>query len=242
MQGLDIFQKEFWKPFEAFGLTDPIWYVNRSTVIHTWIILGIIIILIIAARLALKKEKSIFGFMIVSFVKSFKGLIIQSLGYFDFNHFAFIISLFSFILLCNIISLIPWFEEPTSDLSTTLGLGITSFIYVQAYSIKANGLLGYLKGFFEPFFFLLPLNIIGLFASIVSISFRLFGNIFGGTVISKLYLHAILGSWLGEILGIVTGINILLVLFFVLFAGGIQAFVFSMLSLTYLSLAIQKEE
>jgi F-type H+-transporting ATPase subunit a len=147
-----------------------------------------------------------------------------------------------FILICNIISLIPWLEEPSSDLSTTLGLGITSFIYIQAWSIKANGFLGYLKGFLEPFFFLLPLNVIGLFASIISISFRLFGNIFGGFVITKLYLQFIGGKPLLEIIGIVSGLNILLVLFFVLFAGFIQAFVFSMLSLTYLSLAIQKEE
>ncbi|HBR70805.1 TPA: ATP synthase F0 subunit A [Candidatus Dependentiae bacterium] len=242
MQGLDIFQKEFWKPLEEFGITNPIWYINRSTIIHTWIILGIILLIIVAARLTIKKEKNVFGFLVISFVKSFKGLIIQSLGYFDFKHFAFIISLFTFILLCNLLSLVPWFEEPTSDLSTTLALGISSFTYVQAYSIKVNGFLGYLKGFFEPFFFLLPLNVIGLFATIVSISFRLFGNIFGGVVISKLYLHAISSSWLGEILGIITGVNILLILFFTLFAGCIQAFVFSMLSLTYLSLAIQKEE
>jgi len=242
MQGLDIFQKELWKPFEQFGLTNSFWHLNKETIIHTWVILGIIILLIIAARISLKNEKSIFGHLVISFVKSFKNLIIQSLGVFDFNHFAFIISLFTFILFCNLISLIPWFEEPTSDLSTTLALGITSFLYVQGYSIKVNGLMGYLKGFFEPFFFLLPLNIIGLFATIVSISFRLFGNIFGGVVISKLYLAFLTGSWIREILGIITGINILLILFFVLFAGCIQAFVFSMLSLTYLSLAIQKGE
>jgi len=242
MQGLDIFKKEYWQPFQAFGLTNPLWNINRSTIIHTWIILGIIITIIIAARLAIKNEKSIFGYLIISFVKAFKSLIVQSLGKFNFNHFAFITSLFSFILLCNIISLVPWFEEPTSDLSTTLGLGITSFFYIQGYSIKTKGILGYLKGFFEPFFFLMPLNIIGLLASVISISFRLFGNIFGGFVISKLYLNAIGGSWIGEIIGIVTGVNILIILFFVLFAGFIQAFVFSILSLTYLSLAIQKEE
>jgi len=241
MQSLDIFKQEYWEPFKTFGLTNPFWSINRSTIIHTWIILGILIAIIIAARIAIRNEKNVFGYMVISFVKAFRDLIIQSLGEFNFNHFAFIASLFSFIVLCNIISLIPWFEEPTSDLSTTLGLGITSFVYIQCYSIKANGPLGYLKSFFEPFFFLLPLNVIGLLASIISISFRLFGNIFGGVVISKLYLHAIGGNWIGEIIGIVTGVNILIVLFFVLFAGFIQAFVFSILSLTYLSLAIRKE-
>jgi F-type H+-transporting ATPase subunit a len=242
MQGLDIFQRDYWTFLKQLGLTHSFWQINKGTVINTWVILAIIVAIIIAARIAIKNEKNLFGYMVISFVRSFQGLIVQSLGYFDFNHFAFITSLFVFILTCNILSLIPGLEEPSSDLSTTLGLGIASFVYIQAWSIKVNGILGYLKGFFEPFFFLLPLNIIGLLASVISISFRLFGNIFGGFVISKLYLHAIGGNvWL-EILGIVTGINILLVLFFVLFAGFIQAFVFSMLSLTYLSLAIRKEE
>ena len=242
MQGLDIFKKEYWHPLSSIGLTHSFWNVNSSTIFHTWIILGIIVLIIIAARIALRNEKSIVGYIVISFTQSFKDLIIQSLGTFNFNHFAFITSLFSFIFLCNIISLIPWFEEPTSDVSTTLALGLTSFMYIQVNSIMVKGLWGYIKNFFEPFFFLLPLNIIGLLASVISISFRLFGNIFGGLVISKLYLHAIGGSWIGEILGIVSGINILIVLFFVLFAGSIQAFVFSMLSLTYLSLAISREE
>lgn len=242
MQGLDFFQKEYWQPFKALGLTSSIWNINRSTIIHTWIILVIIIALIIAARLTIKKESNVFGYLIISFVNSFKSLIIQSIGKFNFNHFAFITSLFTFILLCNTISLIPWFEEPTSDLSTTLGLGITSFFYIQANSIKVHGFIGYLKEFFEPFFFLLPLNVIGLFASVISISFRLFGNIFGGLVISKLFLNAVGGRIIWEIMSIITGLNILIVLFFILFAGCIQAFVFSILSLTYLSLAIQTEE
>ena len=114
-------------------------------------------------------------------------------------------------------------------------------MYVQGNAIKARGIFGYIKDYFAPFFLLFPLNIIGTLATIVSISFRLFGNIFSGAIIGKLYLNALAGNFLFEMLGILSGINIILTLFFVLFAGTIQAFVFSMLTLTYLAMAITQE-
>jgi len=86
---------------------------------------------------------------------------------------------------------------------------------------------------------MLPLNIVGKIASILSISFRLFGNIFGGVTIAALYYNTIEGSWLGESFGLLSGINFLITLFFGLFEGFLQAFVFTMLTVTYLSIALQ---
>lgn len=231
----------YWHPFTSCGLTGNFWRITSETVINTWAVFVILIILIVIARKALRNERGIGRFLIVSYVKSLKELVEQGLGSFNFNHFCFIASLFTFIIVCNLISLIPWLEEPTKDLSTTLALGLCSFLYVQASSIRTNGFGGYLKEFVEPFFFMLPLHIVGLFATIISISFRLFGNIFGGVVISHLYLKTIGGNIIWELAGIISGINIIIALFFIIFEGIIQAFVFSMLSLTYLSLAVKKE-
>jgi F-type H+-transporting ATPase subunit a len=88
---------------------------------------------------------------------------------------------------------------------------------------------------------MLPLNVIGKLATVVSISFRLFGNIFGGSIISSIYFNAIQGRFLLELIGLISGINLIMVLFFGIFEGFLQAFVFSMLSLTYLSIALQGE-
>lgn len=145
-----------------------------------------------------------------------------------------------FIFLCNSVPLVPWIEEPTQDLNTTLSLGIISFLYIQFYSIKTNGLWNYTKEYFSPFFLMLPLNVIGKIASIVSLSFRLFGNIFGGVIIAKIFTSAIDGQWLYEILGIPLGIVI--TLFFGLFEGALQAFVFTMLTITYLATALQSKQ
>jgi F-type H+-transporting ATPase subunit a len=87
---------------------------------------------------------------------------------------------------------------------------------------------------------MLPLNVIGKLSSIISISFRLFGNIFGGAIITKLYFGAIGGSIILELLGLLSGLNFLIVAFFTLFEGLLQAFVFAMLTLTYLALSTQE--
>jgi F-type H+-transporting ATPase subunit a len=133
-------------------------------------------------------------------------------------------------------------EEPTKDISTTLALGIISFIYVQTYTIKTQGFREYIKEFLVPFFLMAPLHIIGKLATIVSISFRLFGNIFGGSIISKLYLNLLQKSIFLELAGIVTGLNLLVISFFGIFEAFLQAFVFTMLTLTYLALGSQHDE
>ncbi|MFC1841949.1 F0F1 ATP synthase subunit A [Candidatus Dependentiae bacterium] len=207
------------------------------TVFYTWIVMLILVIILIPVYIVLKRKKGLFHFMITNFVNYFSNLTTQSLGYFSFNHFAFVSTIFIFILCCNMISILPWMEEPTRDINTTLSLGAVQFLYIQFYSIKAHGFWNYLKEYFEPFFPMFPLNVVGKFATIISISFRLFGNIFGGVIISKIFLSSIEGGWLSESFGLIMGIPIKLV--FGLFEGFLQAFVFTMLTITYLSIGLQ---
>lgn len=241
MKNLELFKQVKINLLKDFGLTHSFFEINVNTIFYTWIVLIVITILACMARMALKRDNSIGQYLVVSFIKSFKEQVVESIGRFEFNHFAFISSLFLFILFCNIISLIPFIDEPTVDLNTTIGLGFVSFFYVQSSAIAYNGLWYYIKGYLEPFFLLAPVNIIGTLSTIISISFRLFGNIFGGAVINHLFHSAISGVLLFELAGIISGLNLLLTMFFVLFEGVIQAFVFSMLTLTYLAVEIQEE-
>jgi F-type H+-transporting ATPase subunit a len=242
MKNLELFSQEVWNPFYSYGLTNNFWNIRYHTVIFTWVVILFIIFLIFLSRLYLKKENSVGQYLILSFISSFKEQIKEGLGIFEYKHFAFITSLFIFIFLCNIISIFPFIEEPTVDLNTTLGLGIVSFAYVQINSIMHNGFRAYFKEYFLPFFLLFPVNVIGTLSTIISISFRLFGNIFGGAIIAGLWRGSIAGAIILETVGILSGMNLLLTIFFVLFEGFIQAFVFSMLSLTYLSIEVQDEE
>ena len=242
MSKIEIFSDKVWKPFSAFGLEGKFWNLNSETVINSGATLVVLFICLIAAGLVIKRKNSMAAFLILSFVRSFKDLVSQSIKRFHYSRFFFITALFVYIFFCNIISIIPWFEEPTTDLNTTLALGIISFLYVQTVALKSKGLKGYCKEFLEPFFLLLPLNIVSELAKIISISFRLYGNIFGGSVISKIFASFTHGAILTESLALFSGINLLIVGFFVIFEGAIQAFVFSTLTLTYLALATQIDE
>lgn len=241
MNGAELIETQQWSLGSLIGYGDnPLFNVNSEIVIHTWIIM-ILLAIALACVSFILHHTTLGRFVLLKFVSFFIELTKQSLGLFVYSHCVFAASLFIFIALCNTASLIPWLDEPTKDLNTTLALGIISFLYVQFVTIQVRGTSSYIKGFFQPFFVMLPLNIIGKLSSIVSISFRLFGNIFGGAVITSLYFSAIRGSIALELLGILSGVNFLIIAFFTLFEGLLQAFVFAMLTLTYLSLGYQKD-
>lgn len=243
MENNNLLTGHQWQPFLKYGFSHSFWTLDTDTLIGTVVVTTLIIMVSLYANYVLtKKNESITKFIFLKYVDGFKDLLQQTLQSAPLKHLAFVGSIFTFIMLCNIISIIPYIEEPTKDLNTTLALGLIQFFYVQTYAIKHKGILSYLSGFLQPFFLMLPLNIIGTLTSIISLSFRLFGNIFGGYVISHLCLQARETSTLVQFLGFFTGFNLLISLIFGIFEGLIQAFVFSMLTLTYLSMEIVADQ
>lgn len=138
-------------------------------------------------------------------------------------------ALFLFLLISNWLGIVPLLEEPTKDLNTPLGLGLMGFVIAHYAGIKSKGFKAYAKEYFQPIFFMMPLNVIGEVAKIVSISFRLFGNIMGGSIIilvvSYLTYSLVLPPFLYA--------------FFGLFVGTVQAFVFTMLTIVYISVQVK---
>lgn len=242
MQNQGMLHTHTWKPFASFGLTTPFWTLQADTLISTWIILGIIAVVSAYIYQCLKNPESKTRWVVLQYVQAFRDLLQQSIQSCPINHLSMIASLFTYILLCNTIQIIPWLEEPTKDLNTTFAFGLIAFLYVHATSIRTNGLLHYLQHYIKPFFLMLPLHIIGALSSIISLSFRLFGNIYGGFIISSLYASVLSGSLIAQTIGLISGANIIMLLLFGIFEGLIQAFVFTMLTLTYLSMEILPQE
>ncbi|MCF8109921.1 MAG: F0F1 ATP synthase subunit A [Desulfobacteraceae bacterium] len=139
-----------------------------------------------------------------------------------------IIALFMFLLMCNWLGVFPHLGEPTSDLNTTLAMGIMGFVIAHYVGIREKGIKAYLKGYCEPIFFMIPLNIIGELSKVISISFRLFGNIMGGDIIVLVVTYLTFSLVLPPFL----------TAFFFLFIGAIQAFVFTMLTLVYIAVQV----
>lgn len=242
MQDHNLLTGHQWQPLTDYGFTHKFWTINIDTLMSSIIVTIFLISFSLFAHYVLQQKQSILRCIILKYVESFKDLLFQTLQSAPVKHLAFIGSLFTFIFCCNIISLIPFIEEPTKDINTTLALALIAIFYVQINSIKENGIRYYISEFFKPFFIMLPLHVIGKVTPILSLSFRLFGNIFGGYVISTLWFSSISSSIFTQIAGSFLGINLLLQFVFCIFDGTIQAFVFSMLTLTYLSMEIAPQE
>ena len=238
----DLLKIEHWQPLAWLGLTSKLFTVNLETVVHTWLVMIIIFVGIVAIRSILYQKKSPARYAVMSVIMFLVNLVEQTIGYFSFTHFSFIGALFIFIAFCNTATLIPWLDEPTKDINTTLALGTIAFLYVQICAVAAHGAREYAAEFFKPIFIMFPLHVISKLAMVISISFRLFGNIFGGAIIGGLYMSMIKGSLVFETLGLLSGFNFLIALFFGLFEGVLQAFIFTVLTLTYISIAMTHEE
>ena len=158
-----------------------------------------------------------------------------------------ILGLSAFSSLSSLLGLFP----PTSDMNIVAGWAILVFILITHYKLK-GGLWPYVKGFFEPVPVFMPFNVIGEFATPVSMSFRHYGNVLSGVVIATLVhyalgnlSHMILGwlpGFLGNIPWLRVGIPAVLSLYFDIFSGCMQAFIFAMLTMLYIATGAPEEE
>ena len=140
------------------------------------------------------------------------------------KYFPMIGTILLYIGASNLVGVVPYVNNPTADINTTVAYALVVFLVSHYAGIKTKGLGSYIKGYFEPIPFIAPLNIIGEFAKPVSHAFRLFGNMVGGGIILAIAMDK--APWL---------FPVPLMAWFDLFAGVIQAFIFTMLAIVYTS-------
>ena len=178
-----------------------------------------------------KPSKGIVLFLeiLVTFID---GLVEQTMGAKHLNFSPFIGTLATYLVCANLLGLVG-LSAPTSDYNVTLALAVITIVVMVGSGIKTKGIGGYLYDtYLGDFPFLLPLNITGELAKPISLSFRLFGNILGGTIIMGL-VYAMFPK-----IVIFLGIPAALHVYFDVFAGALQAFIFVMLSMTFVSNAM----
>ena len=204
--------------------------LNSLALIHTWLIMAVLILFGFLATRQTKLIPNPLQTVAELIVTTFDGLVKDALEMEDYRkYFPLICALFLFLWLSNIWGIIPYFSEPTKDLNTPLGFGLLGFVIAHYSGIKVKGFKHYASEYFQPIFFMAPLNIIGEIAKVVSISFRLYGNIMGGAIIIVVVGHLVYSLVLPPFLNA----------FFGLFVGTIQAFVFTMLTLVYISVQVK---
>ncbi len=230
-------------PFQDLPITE--------SQVNSWLIIVSVLGLCLYLTHGLKTKADTKRQHIAEFlVEKTQKLVDENMGEF-FSSFAPFIG--SIIVLSAFSSLITLFGlfPPTSDLNVVAGWALLVFFLITHYKMKC-GPIHYLKSFAEPIALLTPLNIIGEVATPVSMAFRHYGNILSGTVISILVasglqgLSSVILGWLpgklGEIPFLQIGLPAVLSVYFDVFSGCLQAFIFAMLTMLYVAGAFSLED
>jgi F-type H+-transporting ATPase subunit a len=153
----------------------------------------------------------------------------QIIGHGYERFISYLSALALFILLCNLAGLVPGLESPTANPTVPLGLALLTFIYYHYHGVRANG-LGYVKQFLGPVWWLyplmLPIEIISHCARVLSLTVRLYANMYAGDLLTLAFFSLIPVGIPLIFLGLHLGVAV------------IQAYVFMLLAMIYLSLAV----
>lgn len=219
-----------------FYLTDYIFITINDTLISTWLIGALLIALAIVVRIKIKNFKAVpetkFQNIIEAIVEMFDNYVVSIMTkrYRYFGPWFF--GLFIFFLLSNLSGL-TGLRNPTADLALTLSMGITTLVLMQFVGIKDNT-RAHFKSYLAPVFIFLPLNIASDLAKAVSLSMRLFVNILSGMFLMGFIYYVF--PWFLSI-GIPGGLS----LFFDVFMGVLQAFIFVTISMFYIAMNTPEE-
>ena len=144
------------------------------------------------------------------------------------RYLAFLGTLFLFLLLSNLLTILPIYEPPTSSLSTTAALAVSVFFAVPAFNISEHGILNYLKSYVKPLPIMLPFHIISEFSRTLALAVRLFGNMMSGVMI------------IGILLTITPLVFPIVMTAFGLLTGSVQAYIFTILASVFIAAAAQE--
>ena len=200
----------------------------------------------------LQKRPSCRQVLVEKGVTMLYGMVEDTMGKHNSYWTPYIGALFLSSIFGSYIGMTGIFRSSTADLSTTVTWALMTSVICWACSIKANGVLGWLKGFTEPVVVMTPMNLVSEIAQPISMAFRHFGNIAGGGVLTSLLYSALAAAsslifgWLpgllGEIPFLQVGIPAVLSLYFDIFSGFVQALVFSLLTMVYVGNACPPPE
>ncbi len=143
------------------------------------------------------------------------------------KYLGFLGTLFLFVAVASLSTIIPYYEPPTGSLSTTMALALCVFVAVPLFGIEDQGLRGYLKSYIEPTVIMLPFNLISELSRTLALAVRLFGNMMSGAMIIAILLTItpFIFPVVMAVLGLLTGM--------------VQAYIFSILAAVYIAAASQ---
>jgi F-type H+-transporting ATPase subunit a len=212
---------------DAIILWESGFFKINATILFTWLIMAI---LTIGSWLVTRKIKGVLEMsrgqnVLEVIVDGVMGQIREVSQQNPRPYLPFVGTLFLFIIVSNVLGVVPGFQPPTGSLSTTAALALCVFLAVPIFGIRAQGLGGYLRQYIEPTPIMLPFNIIGELSRTLSLAVRLFGNVMSGGLIAAILLTIVplFFPVIMQALGLLTGV--------------IQAYIFAILAMVYIASA-----
>ena len=203
-----------------------------ATLVFTWITIFVLALVSFLITRNLKTEgriskgQNILEALIETINNQIKQISQQEPG----KYLPFIGTLFIFILVANIFSIIPGYIAPTGSLNTSIALAICVFLSVPVYGIADQGIGDYLKDYIKPTFIMLPFNIISEISRTLSLAIRLYGNVMSSSIIVAILLGVVplFFPVIIQALGLLTGV--------------IQAYIFAILAIVYIASATESDK
>lgn len=203
------------------------WFKINATILFTWLVMFLLTFgsWLVTRKLTSKGTLTRWQNLLEVLVNGIKGQIKEISRQEPGPYLPFVGTLFIFIAISNILSIIPGYIPPTSSLSTTAALAICVFVAVPVFGIAHQGMLNYLKQYLQPTFFMLPFNVIGELSRTLALAVRLYGNMMSGTIIVAILLTItpLIFPVVMQALGLLTGL--------------IQAYIFAILAMVYIASA-----
>ncbi len=204
----------------------------NATILFTWVVTALIVFVSylvtrqLSGEIRLSRGQNLLEVLVLGIREQIREITGQNPDPF----LPFVGTLFIFIAVSNLLSIVPGYHPPTGSLSTTAALAICIFVAVPVYGIRQQGLWGYLRHYIEPSVFMLPFHIIGELSRTLSLAVRLFGNVMSDTMIVAILLSVapLFFPILMEALGLLTGL--------------IQAYIFAILAIVYIASATEAQE
>ena len=204
---------------------------NWETLCMTWLTMAIVIVIAFLATRGLKLVPNGWQNVLEAVVVWLNEQIGGTMGKRGEFLVPFIMSLFLFLIVSNWLGLIPMMASPTNDLNTTLGLALLVIVMVHFFGLYFKG-GHYVTHFFKPTPVFVVINAIEEIAKPITLAFRLFGNILAGEILILILLK-LMPVWMP--------IPSVVWLAFSIFIGGVQAFIFTMLSIAYFAGAVKED-
>jgi len=203
------------------------WFKLNATIVFTW---AVMLVLVVGAWLVTRKLsiglqrarwQNLLEIIVIAICKQIEEIGLRNAHY----YLPFLGTLFLFVGMTALATILPGFEPPTGSLSTTTALALCVFVSVPYFGVRQQGIGGYLSSYVKPTWVMLPFNVISEFSRTLALAIRLFGNMMSGAIILAILLT--IAPFFFPIFMTVLG----------LLTGMVQAYIFSILAAVYIAAA-----